>query len=213
MTLPSANVVITPDGKTVYVINQGGTVTPIDTATNKAGTPIPPGKGPCPQWRVVQHACDRTLFAGNFVISPDGKTAYAITMSGCQGACLRPTVIVTPINTATDTPGAPLKFHVTTVGPFGQIAITPDGKTAYVTTGSTVTPINTATGTPGTPIHFAGPARGPGIGAQIVITPDGKTAYVVTGPSLTLINTATNTPGKPIHVAGTPYGGVIAITP
>ena len=31
--------------------------------------------------------------------------------------------------------------------------ITPDGKTAYVTTGSGVTPINTATNTPGKPIH------------------------------------------------------------
>ena len=31
--------------------------------------------------------------------------------------------------------------------------ITPDGKTAYVTTGSGVTPISTATNTAGTPIH------------------------------------------------------------
>ena len=125
---------------------------------------------------------------------------------------------VVPINTTTNTPGTPIRVvggpnAPTIADNFGKIAITPDGKTAYVTTGSTVTPINTATNKPGTPIHFAGPARGPGIGAQIVITPDGKTAYVVTGPSLTLINTATNTPGKPIHVAGTPYGGVIAITP
>ena len=101
------------------------------------------------------------------MISPDGKTAYAITMSGCQAACLRPTVIVTPINTATDTPGAPLKFHVTTVGPFGQIAITPDGKTAYVVTGPSLTLINTATNTPGKPIHVAGTPYG----GVIAITP------------------------------------------
>ena len=146
------------------------------------------------------------------MISPDGKTAYAATMSGCQGSCPRPTVIVTPINTATDTPGTPIKFD-TTGGTFGQIAITPDGKTAYVTTGSTVTPINTATGTPGTPIHLAGRARSfGGFWGQIVITPDGKTAYVLTGSSVTPINTATNTPGKPIHVAGAP-AQLIAITP
>ena len=44
--------------------------------------------------------------------------------------------------------------------------ITPDGKTAYVLTGSSVTPINTATNTPGKPIHVAGaPAQ------LIAITP------------------------------------------
>ena len=209
------------DGKTVYVIHMDGKVTPIDTATNKPGTPIPPGEGSCPQWRAVRHACDRGLLAGNFVISPDGKTAYATTMSGCHAECLGPTVIVTPINTATDTLGTPLKFHVTARGTFGQLAITPDGKTAYVTTGSTVTPINTATNTPGTPIHLR-PARSFGsFWGQIVITPDGETAYVLTGgylviggvvSSLTPINTATNTPGTPIHVSGAPYQA-IAITP
>jgi len=34
--------------------------------------------------------------------------------------------------------------------------MTPDGKTAYVTTASGVTPITLATGTPGTPIHVSG---------------------------------------------------------
>jgi YVTN family beta-propeller protein len=224
VTLPSETVAITPDGRTAYVLNGSGTVTPIDTATNKPGTPIPPGEGACPRWRAVRHACSRGLFAGNFVISPDGKTAYATAtaMSGCQAACPRPTVIVTPINTATDTPGTPIKFHVTARGPFGQLAITPDGKTAYVTTGETVTPINTATNTPGTPIHLAGLARHfGGFWGQIVITPDGKTAYVLTfgvlviggvESSVTPINTATNTPGKPIHVAGPP-AQQIAITP
>jgi len=109
------------DGKTVYVIHMDGKVTPIDTATNKPGTPIPAGKGPCPQWRAVRHACGG-LLAGNFVISPDGKTAYATTMSGCEGQCPRPTVIVTPINTATNTPGKPI--HVASA-PYGVMAITP----------------------------------------------------------------------------------------
>ena len=35
-------IAITPDGRTVYVANIGsGTVTPIDTATNTPGKPIP----------------------------------------------------------------------------------------------------------------------------------------------------------------------------
>ena len=37
----------TPDGTTVYLVDQGsGTVTPIDTATNTAGAPIPVGSSP-----------------------------------------------------------------------------------------------------------------------------------------------------------------------
>ena len=41
-------IVITPDGKTAYVVVWGepGTVTPIATATNTAGTPIEVGDGP-----------------------------------------------------------------------------------------------------------------------------------------------------------------------
>ena len=118
---------------------------------------------------------------------------------------------VTPINTATGTPGK--QIHVGRgflTGP-GWIAITPDGKTVYVTGPGTVTPINTATGTPGTPIHIGrcSPLCDDG---HIAITPDGKTAYVLTGSSVTPINTATNTPGKPIHVAGAP-AQLIAITP
>ena len=95
---------------------------------------------------------------------------------------------VTPISTATDTPGRPI-----TVGAFPfAIAITPDGKTAYVViAGSgTVTPIATATNTPGHPIPVG---REP---LAIAITPDGRTAYVVScGPNtVTPIATTTNTP-------------------
>jgi YVTN family beta-propeller protein len=57
---------------------------------------------------------------------------------------------VTPIATATNTPGKPIKVGK---GPWA-IAITPDGKTAYVLNANsdTVTPIATATNTPGPPI-------------------------------------------------------------
>jgi len=77
---------------------------------------------------------------------------YSIGYTGSPGGT------VTPVNTATGTPGKP-----TQVGAGGacwdcpdQIVITPDGKTVYVTTGSGVTPINTATNRPGKPIHVVG---------------------------------------------------------
>src|SRR5215470_18866522 len=68
---------------------------------------------------------------------------YSIGYTGSPGT-------VTPVNTATGTPGEPT--HVAAGGGCwdcpDQIVITPDGKTVYVTSGSTVTPISTATGTP-----------------------------------------------------------------
>ena len=87
--------------------------------------------------------------------------------------------------------------------------ITPDGRTAYVSSSEgrnrTVTPISTATNTPGTPIRV-------GLGLNIAITPDGKTLYAAAPHEVVPISTVTNTPGKPIPVRyETP--GEILITP
>jgi DNA-binding beta-propeller fold protein YncE len=123
---------------------------------------------------------------------------------------------VTPISTATNTVGPPI-----TVGSIAyQIAITPNGKTAYVTgadnTGAgTVTPITTATNTAGTPITVANYPR------PIAVAPDGKTVYAfgTTGDpnylsAVVPISTASNTAGPPITV-GEPFNFPlnIAITP
>ncbi len=90
--------------------------------------------------------------------------AAAASVTGRALADLAPTLYVsngrggtvTPIATATNTPGPPIEVGT---GP-GLIVITPDGKTAYVTgNGDRVTPIATATNTPGPPIevgHHAG---------------------------------------------------------
>jgi YVTN family beta-propeller protein len=113
---------------------------------------------------------------------------------------------VFPISTATNTAGKPIR---TGAGP-EAIAITPDGKIAYVVnngydTVDTVTPISTVTNTPGKPIKVA-------LGASaIAITPDGKTAYVVDSAGVTPISTVTNGPRKPINVGIAPIA--IAITP
>ena len=184
----------------------GGTVVPINTATNTPGTPIQLVGGP--------NSPTIADNVGKIAITPNGKTAYVTTDSS-----------VTPVSTATNTPGRPIHIAPSANG-FDYpdfIAITPDGKTAYVANVSgTVVPISTATNTPGKPIRVHK-------GGQIwwaAITPDGKTLYVLTwggaGPNqfvVTPISTATNTPGKPIPVGttsfiGTDIGvGQIAITP
>ena len=131
------------------------------------------------------------------MISPNGKTAY--------GTSLLPSDMIIPINLATGTAGKPIR-----VPGGGQIAFTPDGKTAYVLHPvyrgfSTLTPINTATNTPGRPIRV-------GAGAdQIAFTPDGRTAYVAGMGTVTPVSTATGTPGRPIRIDCCSVS--IAITP
>ena len=102
------------------IVNQsGGTVTPIDTATNTAGPAITGVGGNL----------------GKIAITPDGKTAYVVNQLGG----------VTPIDTATNTAGSTISLG----GVLNSIAIAPDGKTAYVTVRNSqqVDRINTATNT------------------------------------------------------------------
>ena len=215
-----------PPAKVVaYVASGNGTVTPIDTATNRAGPPIAVGGGAGP---MVATPDGRTLYVATestpgtvvpistatnlpdlairvggspdaVAITPDGKTVYVVDyLSGS----------VIPISTTTNkaAPAIPVG-----ASPFA-IAITPDGKTAYVTnnggaSGDTVTPINIATNT-------AAPAVTVGTGPWgVAITPDGKTAYIVDNVSgtVTPISTATNIPGSPIAVGRQPEN--IVITP
>jgi DNA-binding beta-propeller fold protein YncE len=113
---------------------------------------------------------------------------------------------IVPIRTATNVPGRPIRLAGQ---PTGAVAITPDGKTVYVTVADAIVPISTATGRPGRPIRIAGVEP-----ADIVMNPDGKTAYVTGMFSNTVvpISTATNTPGKPFQLDfGSP--GAMAFTP
>ena len=73
-------------------------MTPITTATNTAGTPIPAG-----------------FDSGHLAITPEGRTSYVVNSNfGVPGT-------VTPIATATDTAGAPITVGSDPV----EIAITP----------------------------------------------------------------------------------------
>jgi len=108
----------------MYLSPNSGTVTPISTATNSAGPPIPVG-----------------AFPDAMAITPDGKTVYVANANSNT---------VTPINTATSKPGPAIKAGSAPAA----IAITPDGRTAYVVDGGSgrVRPITIATNKPGTPI-------------------------------------------------------------
>jgi DNA-binding beta-propeller fold protein YncE len=149
-------IAITPNGKTVYVANdRTNKVIPISTATNTAGHAI----------KIGSHH-----FINQIAITPDGKTAYVVTLPPVQHK------VVIPVSTAAGKAGKPIRFgsdcHSVMEGgysftTFDYIAITPDGKTAYVACGSAIVPISTATNTAGKPIHV--PANT--IPGAIAITP------------------------------------------
>jgi YVTN family beta-propeller protein len=187
---------ITPDGKTVYVVNEEphGTVTPIDTAANAAGKNIKVGVTP---------------FA--IVITPDGKTAYVLNLA--QGEPGKGTV--TPINTAANTAGKPIPIkHAAFPLASNLMVITPDGKTLYAVSNTTLTPIDTATNTALPAIRVA-PRYG--LDTAAAITPDGRTVYVdgefarSNRGFIVPVSTATGDVGKAIVVRGSP--GLMAITP
>jgi len=120
---------------------------------------------------------------------------------------------MTPVSTGTNTVGKPIRIGAIPAA----IAITPDGKTAYIADvhPGTVTPVTTATNTPGKPIKIGG------FPWAIAITPDGKTAYIADlpaygrGPTRVMpVATATHTPGKPINISDVVgLSAAIAITP
>lgn len=183
----SVQMTISPDGKTILVANgeqetvSDGSVTLIDTATNTAGKPL-----------AIGH-----VSPAGAAYSPDGQTAYVV--EGDAGT-------LTPINLATQTAGKPIKVEDGSKVLDGSlaVAITSDGKTAYVLNPSVdpkhdslVTPVDTATGTAGKPIPVAGMAE------SIAVSPDGQTVYVggYRPGQLTPISTSTNQVG-PIVQAG-----------
>ncbi len=195
-------------------------LSPINTATNVASSPITGVKSP-PFLAITPNGVTAwvtnstqgtvtpvTLASGALgtpvpvgaspdavAITPDGTKAY-VADHGSES--------VTPINLTTDTAGPAIKVGKE---PWA-IAISPDGSRVYVTNygSGSVTPIAVATNTPGTPITVgAGPQ-------SIAVTPDGTTAWVAdfTANAITPINLASNTPGSPVTVK---EPNSLAITP
>jgi YVTN family beta-propeller protein len=128
---------------------------------------------------------------------PAHVTAYVASSFGNQVA-------------AVDTTTSTVMKMITVGSRPGAIAVTPDGKTAYVATCDGVVPVDIATNTAGPVIKGT---KGAG---SIAVTPDGKTAYLTYGlvcssstpDQVTAVDTATNTvikqiPWKPGTVWGT----------
>jgi DNA-binding beta-propeller fold protein YncE len=187
-----------------YVLTDSGTVVPISLATNRPGRAI--------------HAVHRGSYGGlaNLAIAPDGRTVYVSSTGGptTQAAA---TSAVTPVNVTSGRAGRPILVPSVTGFP-GQIAITPNGKTAYVLDGpdgAGAVPIDLASWRALTPVPISD-APSPVFAGCFAITPDGATFYVLEPDLGTVVpvRTATNTALKPIKLVTQPYSLTgIAVTP
>ncbi|HVA22139.1 MAG TPA: PKD domain-containing protein [Candidatus Micrarchaeia archaeon] len=113
---------------------------------------------------------------------------------------------VTPIATASNTPGTPLAAGSEPAA----VAINAAGTTLYVAAdgSNTVIPIDLATGVSGSPIPVGSYPVG------MALTPDGGTLYVTNAYSNTVtpIDLTTGTGGAPIPVGGEPFGITVSPT-
>jgi YVTN family beta-propeller protein len=115
----------------------------------------------------------------------------------------------TPLGLTPATPAAAAGSPIPTGNGPSSVAITPDGRTAYVTNraSNSVSPINVATAQAGAPIAVGTTPE------AVAVTPDGSAAYVVSSGegSVRRITTATGAVGGPIGVGNAP--SAIAIHP
>jgi DNA-binding beta-propeller fold protein YncE len=179
-------------GSTLYVAAEASNeIVPIDASTGVAGPPIRLG----------------ALSPIALAVRPGGKTLYVVAdgsdEDGSPGS-------VIPIATATDKVGKPIAVGTASQG----IAITPNGKKAFVlngidaattpeTTPATVTPIDLATGKALHPIKVGT------LPQSMTMSPNGKLLYVVDSnqsnagePSaITPVDTADDTAGREIELS------------
>jgi len=156
MTTGSGPFAITPDGRRAYVLD-GNQVMSADLTTRTVLRPITLA-GPA------------GTLAASIAITPDGRTVYVSALAAHHD------IQVTPISTATDAAGTPIKAAWSGVTNSGQIVINPDGTTAYVDGGRYVTPIDIATGRALKPITVAS-AFSEWVG-ELQISPSGTRGYL-----------------------------------
>lgn len=180
-----AAVTITPDGKTVYVVG-GDVVYAIDRATS---------------------AVSSTLFGNGLlygmVVTPDGSAVCAAVQQSTAGPLLDSFSTVT---------GKLVAAASVAAAPTG-VAITPDGRKAYVTNsvGNGVSVIDTVTQTIAKTIPVAAPSFG------IVVSPDGGSVYVATSTNpvelgdIAVIDTSTDAIVAAVQIGAAATG--MAISP
>jgi YVTN family beta-propeller protein len=194
---------ITADGKQFYIaLGELDRIAVVDTATNMIEAQIPLNEG-----------SGRYMDPGGMAVSPDGATIYVANESGDSLSII-------------DLMTQQVRSHIP-VG-FGpqDVALTPDGRYAYLTDFYSIWVIDTRTGSPKAKVVLRDPGsnqqrtmidpdgeemfRGP---RDIVMSPDGKKAYIALEDSgeIAILNTKSNRLEKSIFVGS--YPGGLALSP
>jgi len=145
-----------------------------------------------PAETLIQVGIDPT----NLTVTPDGSQLW-VADTGPQTGPSSPADIKV-IDTATDTVTATLPLRAAPA----EIAFSPDGSTAYVTTSAGLVTYSTATD------RVTGFVRGLGDPHGIVVSPDGSTLYVTStlGNQVDAISTKTDRVTGTIAVGDLPWG-------
>jgi DNA-binding beta-propeller fold protein YncE len=173
--------VLSPSGRTGYVLGANNTLIPVSLTAGRARKPIRIGPVNCGTWTLA--------------ITPDGATVYV--------ACYDTDTVV-PVSTATGRAGRPIRVP----GGPTELAITPDGRTVYALAWDAVFPISTATGRVGPVIRvrrfYPFDVAISSNGKTVLIVGDHynehKGGFATIGAGFVLpVSTATNHPGRLIR--------------
>jgi DNA-binding beta-propeller fold protein YncE len=212
---------ITPDGKTVYVGTDSGGLAPIHTATSTAGKVIPFKGTASPAFTPDSKTLYVVTFSKNerlevvpvdTVTSRRGKPMLihgaraASTWMGVAGRTLYVlvggTAWIQRFDTATNRPERPASLRREKVQDSPPVPAALSDTTLYIGHGRMVIPVSTSSGKPGKPISLASTVGGLAY-AHAAGTPGGNAVYaILDNDSLVPISTATNTTGKAITEIG-----------
>jgi DNA-binding beta-propeller fold protein YncE len=187
---------VSRDSATVYVASgstggNGETVTAIRTASNRAGKAL--------------SIANRNFEAMALTVAPSGRAVYVIS-ENVASRTGHPSYagILTVINAASGRVRKQIRIGTSP----SDLAITPNGRTVYVSIALGVLPVSTSSNTAGRLIRIA---NYPG---DLVITPNGRTVYVAAAGQLTPVSTRDNAAGRPIgNFAPDPNTGTMAVSP
>jgi DNA-binding beta-propeller fold protein YncE len=192
-------VVVSADGRTIYLANSNDSITPVSVATGKAGRPIAISGG------VPSAYASAT---DGLALTPDGRTLF--------------TTVVDP-TTDKDMPIARVDLRsgketgqIRLPGGVSSFVLSPDGMTMYaVTANNALYAVNVATGRPER--RIAVPASA--IGTAMVLSPDGRTLYMAVpsaagssgGGVVVPVNLQTGATDRAVSVGWEPVS--LALTP
>ena len=200
-------IAFTPDGKTAWVLSGASKAVPINVASGRAGKPVTVATADDGAGEIAITRSGRTaFFAGDFHLVPldlaTSKAAHPIRYGGNQGAFAfsgrvepgRGDTVWATVSGWPDvlrvTSGSRISVRRTRlVSSARQIAVTPNGRTVFVSTAQGVVPIDAASGRPGRLIRIRNLAN------DLAVAPDGRTLYVAAGRAIVPVAVATGKPG------------------